>query len=197
MNATHLRVPERLPTGVEHAVQPGGSPAAVGLQPARGLSDWVAETLGGLFNPEQNRYCWIKADPTFEGLRQILYEPEDRVWIAKAPPNADDATGPAASDQTLVAHESPAAAGEDRGPAREACQVLLAPAGGRTSNPAARTQGLQSTARHHGLSGRPLKRDDAVTNKRSSTRLGSLRRTTGLTKAERFRSTRAWSRSLA
>ena len=46
-------------------------------------------------------------------------------------------TGPAASDQTLVAHESPAAAGEDRGPAREACQVLLAPAGGRTSNPAA------------------------------------------------------------
>ena len=46
-------------------------------------------------------------------------------------------TGSAASDQTLVAHESPAAAGEDRGPAREACQVLLAPAGGRTSNPAA------------------------------------------------------------
>ena len=46
-------------------------------------------------------------------------------------------TGPAASDQALVAHESPAAAGEDRGPAREACQVLLAPAGGRTSNPAA------------------------------------------------------------
>ena len=46
-------------------------------------------------------------------------------------------TGPAASDQTLVAHESPAAAGEDRGPAREAGQVLLAPAGGRTSNPAA------------------------------------------------------------
>ena len=29
------------------------------------------------------KYCWIKADPTFEGLRQILYEPEpgDRVWI--------------------------------------------------------------------------------------------------------------------
>ena len=40
-------------------------------------------------------------------------------------------------DQALVAHESPAAAGEDRGPAREACQVLLAPAGGRTSDPAA------------------------------------------------------------
>ena len=50
-----------------------------------------AHSIAGLFNPEQNRYCWIKADPTFEGLRQILYEPEDRVWIAEAPPNADDA----------------------------------------------------------------------------------------------------------
>ncbi len=32
------------------------------------------------------RFCWIKADPTFEGLRQVLYEPEDRVAIqAKCP----------------------------------------------------------------------------------------------------------------
>ena len=37
----------------------------------------------------------------------------------------------------LVAHESPAAAGEDRGPAREACPVLLAAAGRRASDPAA------------------------------------------------------------
>jgi predicted nuclease with TOPRIM domain len=27
------------------------------------------------------RHCWIKADPTFEGLRQLLYEPADRVRI--------------------------------------------------------------------------------------------------------------------
>ena len=27
------------------------------------------------------RCCWIKADPTFEGLRQLLYEPEERVRI--------------------------------------------------------------------------------------------------------------------
>ena len=46
-------------------------------------------------------------------------------------------TGPAAADQALVAHESPAAAGEDRGAAGEACAVLLAPAGGRASDPAA------------------------------------------------------------
>lgn len=25
------------------------------------------------------RYCWIKADPTFEGLKQVLYEPVERV----------------------------------------------------------------------------------------------------------------------
>ena len=40
-------------------------------------------------------------------------------------------------NQALVAHESPAAAGEDRGAAGEACAVLLAPAGGRASDPAA------------------------------------------------------------
>ena len=40
-------------------------------------------------------------------------------------------------DQALVAHESPAATGENRGPAGEARTVLLAPAGGRASDPAA------------------------------------------------------------
>lgn len=30
--------------------------------------------------------CWIKADPTFEGLKQIIYEPEDRVKIQAAMP---------------------------------------------------------------------------------------------------------------
>ena len=42
-----------------------------------------------------------------------------------------------AADQALVAHESPAATGENRGPAGEARTVLLAPAGGRASDPAA------------------------------------------------------------
>lgn len=34
-----------------------------------------------LFNPDNNRFCWIKADLTFEGLKQILCEPKDRVAI--------------------------------------------------------------------------------------------------------------------
>lgn len=41
------------------------------------------------------RYCWIKSDPTFEGLRQLLYEPEDRVSIQSNSPS------PARSNFTL------------------------------------------------------------------------------------------------
>jgi len=32
-----------------------------------------------------NRFTWIKADPTFEGLKQIIVEPEDRVFIGDEP----------------------------------------------------------------------------------------------------------------
>lgn len=40
-----------------------------------------AHTEEKLFIPNESRYCWIKADLTFEGLKQILCEPEDRVII--------------------------------------------------------------------------------------------------------------------
>ena len=33
-----------------------------------------------------NRITWIKADPTFEGLKQIIYEPEERVRIQESQP---------------------------------------------------------------------------------------------------------------
>lgn len=32
-----------------------------------------------------DRITWIKADPTFEGLKQVIYEPADRVFIGKEP----------------------------------------------------------------------------------------------------------------
>ncbi len=32
-------------------------------------------------------FCWIKADPTFEGLKQLLYEPEERVAIQQNNPS--------------------------------------------------------------------------------------------------------------
>ncbi len=38
-----------------------------------------------------NKHCWIKADPTFEGLSQIVHEPEERVWIGTVPPKLDEA----------------------------------------------------------------------------------------------------------
>ncbi len=36
-----------------------------------------------------DRHCWIKADPTFHGLQQIINEPEHRVFIGKVPPKLD------------------------------------------------------------------------------------------------------------
>jgi ABC-type dipeptide/oligopeptide/nickel transport system ATPase component len=40
-----------------------------------------------IFKPDDNRFCWIKADPTFEGLKQTIYEPEDRVKIQAFQPD--------------------------------------------------------------------------------------------------------------
>lgn len=37
-----------------------------------------------------DKYCWIKANPTFSGLRQIINEPEDRVYIGKLPPKLEE-----------------------------------------------------------------------------------------------------------
>ena len=37
--------------------------------------------------PDLARYCWIKAEPTFEGLRQALYEPRERTWVGANPPS--------------------------------------------------------------------------------------------------------------
>ena len=36
--------------------------------------------------PMNEKYCWIKADPTFDGLKQIIYEPEERVRIQSENP---------------------------------------------------------------------------------------------------------------
>ncbi|PWR73875.1 TrlF family AAA-like ATPase [Methanospirillum lacunae] len=40
-----------------------------------------------LCKPAEEKNCWIKANPTFEGLKQILYEPEERVNIQKENPD--------------------------------------------------------------------------------------------------------------
>jgi len=45
-----------------------------------------AHAVAKLFKPDNDRLCWIKADPTFEGLKQVLYEPGERVHIGPTAP---------------------------------------------------------------------------------------------------------------
>lgn len=45
-----------------------------------------AHSLENVCKPDLDRFTWIKADPSFEGLKQILFEPEDRVRIQKDSP---------------------------------------------------------------------------------------------------------------
>jgi hypothetical protein len=54
------------------------------LKPCLHGSD--AHCLNDVGRPAGNRYCWIKAAPTFEGLKQVLYEPRDRLFIGDCPP---------------------------------------------------------------------------------------------------------------
>lgn len=49
-----------------------------------------AHSVDNLFNPDKERFCWVKSDPTFHGLRQILWEPEERIHIGTLPPQPSD-----------------------------------------------------------------------------------------------------------
>jgi ABC-type lipoprotein export system ATPase subunit len=73
--------------GQKHASQKAFVDAFKGLKPCIHSSD--AHRPESLFQPNQNRHTWIKADPTFRGLRQILHEPEDRVFIGETPPSLE------------------------------------------------------------------------------------------------------------
>ncbi len=44
-----------------------------------------AHEFSSICKPDKNRFTWIKADPTFEGLKQVLIEPEERVFIGEEP----------------------------------------------------------------------------------------------------------------
>ncbi len=55
-----------------------------------------------IFNPVENRYCWIKANPTFNGLKQTLYEPRERVTIQPNVPELK--TGYHVIDKVLINH---------------------------------------------------------------------------------------------
>ena len=54
------------------------------LKPCLHGSD--AHQLSDVGMPKEQRFCWIKGDPTFESLRQACIEPEERVYIGPQPP---------------------------------------------------------------------------------------------------------------
>lgn len=45
-----------------------------------------AHSFDRMFKPANNKYCWIKANPTFNGLLQVIYSPDQRVFIGDEPP---------------------------------------------------------------------------------------------------------------
>lgn len=82
-----------------HKLLEVGHPCAL-----RGSKDHKCDTG----NECQLRYCWIKADPTFEGMKQLLYEPLDRVIIQQEDPT------PVKSNYTLKKFKiSQSAIGDD------------------------------------------------------------------------------------
>jgi energy-coupling factor transporter ATP-binding protein EcfA2 len=75
--------------GKKHATVAGYVKEFKGLKPCLHGSD--AHAFGCLFEPAMKRYCWVKAEPTFEGLKQIKYEPEIRVRIQPDNPSEGEA----------------------------------------------------------------------------------------------------------
>lgn len=57
------------------------------LKPCLWGSD--AHDFDKLFNPDGIKYCWIKANPTFTGLKQVFFTPKERVYIGYVPPKLD------------------------------------------------------------------------------------------------------------
>jgi len=47
-----------------------------------------AHMFDNMFKPDINRNCWIKAEATFNGLQQILFESEDRVRVTEIKPES-------------------------------------------------------------------------------------------------------------
>lgn len=57
----------------------------MGGKPKPVISGSDAHKISDYGNFPNNRITWIKADPTFEGLRKVLIEPEGRVYIGEVP----------------------------------------------------------------------------------------------------------------
>jgi hypothetical protein len=58
---------------------------ANGQVPKPCLHGCDAHRIEDMLKPAENRRCWLRAEPTFDGLRQALVEPERRVHIGEEP----------------------------------------------------------------------------------------------------------------
>ena len=65
--------------------------ATSGLNPKPCLHGSDAHAMDAVLSPTQDRRCWIRAEPTFDGLRQTLVEPERRSYIGEAFPQVANA----------------------------------------------------------------------------------------------------------
>src|SRR5581483_206113 len=60
--------------------------ASHGYEPKPCLHGCDAHQVAEVLEPVGQRYCWIRSEPTFDGLRQALAEPDRRVHIGPTPP---------------------------------------------------------------------------------------------------------------
>lgn len=58
---------------------------ANGQVPKPCLHGCDAHRIEDVLKPTENRRCWLRSEPTFDGLRQALVEPERRVHIGEEP----------------------------------------------------------------------------------------------------------------
>jgi hypothetical protein len=137
----------------------GISPAAFALEfgslkPCIHGSD--AHELASIAKPAQDRFCWIKADTIFEGLRQITFEPAARVFIGDQPPTLKHPYRVIESVQITDAPDwfsySPIPLNEDliaiiggKGAGKSALAEMIAFAGGSESFRNAKPRELQDT----------------------------------------------------
>lgn len=100
-----------------------------------------AHELGKLGIFPNGKFTWIKADTTFDGLKQIIYEPQDRIFIGTTPPDDKDSAKIIKSltiadgngwfeDQTIEFNQDLTAIIGGKGSGKTALMDLLAYAGG-------------------------------------------------------------------
>ncbi len=89
--------------GKKHAARQDFENEFKSLKPCIHGSD--AHSYDSLFEPAEGRHLWIKADQTFQGLRQILHEPAARVHLGDEPPSFSRIEQNATKYMTAVSFE--------------------------------------------------------------------------------------------